>query len=160
MNKIVAKQFLNALPQELRICVASHNPETAATVPELIESYDSEHSPLQIRVRTRHQDHRPSSRPFSKNSFQQGKQKSERSSRNKPCEKKQLSKIVCYKYNKKGHVVRNCTAKTLHLQKGTERINLFQDGEVNGQPVKRIQLDSGTSRTVVNRSLVSHRLLS
>ena len=29
-------------------------------------------------------------------------------------------------------------------------------GEVNGQPVTRIQLDSGAFRTVVNRSLISH----
>ena len=104
MDKIAVEQFLNALPQELRIWVESHNPGTATTVAELIESYDSAHSPLENRVRTRYQDHRPSSRPFSKDSFQQGKQRSEGSSRNNPCEKKPLSKIVCYKCNKKEHI--------------------------------------------------------
>ena len=43
----------------------------------------------------------------------------------------------------------------LNVLEGTERINSFEEGEVNGQPVKRIQLDSGASRTVVNRSLIS-----
>ena len=34
-------------------------------------------------------------------------------------------------------------------------MNSFEEGEVNGQPVKRTQLDSGASRIVVNRSLIS-----
>ena len=82
MDKIAVEQLLNALPQELQIWVPSHNPGTAAAVAQLIESYDSAHIPLGNRVGTRHQDHRPSSRPFSKNPLQQGKQKSEGSSRN------------------------------------------------------------------------------
>ena len=32
---------------------------------------------------------------------------------------------------------------------------MFNEGKVNGQPVKRIHPDSGASRTVVNRSLIS-----
>ena len=105
-------------------------------------------------MRTYHQDYRLSSRPFSKDSFQQGKQKSEGSSRNNSWEKEPLSEIVCNKCNKKGHVARNCTAKTVYVQEGTERINLFEE-EFIGEPVKRIQLDSGATRTVVNRSLIS-----
>ena len=46
MDKIAVGQFLDALPQELRIWVASHNPGTAAAVAELIESYDTADSPL------------------------------------------------------------------------------------------------------------------
>ena len=61
--------------------------------------------------------------------------------------------IVFYKCNKNGHIVHSCTANTLHVQKGTEGINSFE--EVNGQPIKGIQLDSGASRTEVNRSLIS-----
>ena len=33
---------------------------------------------------------------------------------------------------------------------------MLEEGEVNGQPFKRIQPDSGASRTVVNRSLISY----
>ena len=66
MDKIAVEQFLHALPQELRKWVASHNPGTAAEVAELIESYDSAHSPAENRVRTRYQDHRSSSRPLKK----------------------------------------------------------------------------------------------
>ena len=122
MDKIAVEQFLNALPQELRIWMASHTPGTATTVAELIESYDSAHSPLKNRVRTHHQDHRPSSRHFSKDLFQQGKPKSEGPSSNNPWEKKALSNIVCDKCNKKGHVARNCTAKTLHVEEGIEKM--------------------------------------
>ena len=76
---------------------------------------------------------------------------------------------MCYKCNKKGHVARNCTAKVYRVQgdidlegtnvfrgqEGTEKIKLSEEAEVNGQPVKRIQLDSGASRTMVDSSLVS-----
>ena len=86
MDNIAAEQLLNALQQEIQIWVASHNPGTATTVAELIESYHSAHSPLGNRVRTRYQDYRPLLRPLSKDSFQQGKQKSEGSSRNNPWE--------------------------------------------------------------------------
>ena len=34
-------------------------------------------------------------------------------------------------------------------------ITMFGEGEVNGQPVRRIQIDIGASKTVVNWSLIS-----
>ena len=71
-DKIVVEQCLDALPQELQIWVASHNPGMVAIVAELIESYDLAHNPLRSRVRTHYQDHRPSSRPPRKDSWQQG----------------------------------------------------------------------------------------
>ena len=42
------------------------------------------------------------------------------------------------------------SVKTLH-----GKTSLFGEGEVNGQHIKRIQIDSGASRTVVKRSLIS-----
>ena len=63
MDKIAVEQFIDALPKELEIWVPSHNPGTAAEVADLIESYDSACSPPGNRVKTRHQDHRPSSQP-------------------------------------------------------------------------------------------------
>ena len=44
LEKIAVEQFLNALPQELRIWVASQNPTTPTKVAELIELYDSAHN--------------------------------------------------------------------------------------------------------------------
>ena len=41
IDKIVVEQCLDALPQDLRVWVASHTPGTAAVVAELIESYES-----------------------------------------------------------------------------------------------------------------------
>ena len=115
----------DALPQELRIWVTSHNPGTATVVAELIESYDWVHSPLEKRVRTHNQDHRPSSRPLRKDSWLQGKQKSEGSSRTNSWENKPLSEIFSYKCNKKRHIAKNCTAKVVLVQKETEKIDLF-----------------------------------
>ena len=44
VNKVAVEQFLNGLPQEMRIWVASHDPETPEKVAQLIESYDSAHT--------------------------------------------------------------------------------------------------------------------
>ena len=74
-----------------------------------------------------------------------------------------------YKSNKKGHVAQNCTAKIyrvgeetdlaltnlFRVLEGTERIKLSEKGKVNWQPVKRIHLDNGASRTTVDRNLIS-----
>ena len=46
LNKIAVEQFINALPQELRIWVASHTLDTPTVVAELIEAYDFAHSPV------------------------------------------------------------------------------------------------------------------
>ena len=150
LDKIAVEQFINALPQELRIWVASHSPETPTTVAKLIEAYDSAHSPVGHKGKIRPQDYKPQWKSDSRDG-KQGKWK-EGSPRSGPGEP-----IVCYKCNKKGHMARNCTTKTLHVQEKEEK-NVpcrFVDGEVNGQPVTRIQLDSGASRTIVNRSLIS-----
>ena len=71
-----------------------------------------------------------------------------------------MSEVVCYKCNKKGQVTWNCTTKVYRVQgdtnlegtnvfcgqEGTEKIKLSEEAEVNGQPVKWIQLDTGASR--------------
>ncbi len=44
LDKIAVEQFINGFPQELRLWVASHTPETPAQVAQLIESYKSAHS--------------------------------------------------------------------------------------------------------------------
>ena len=76
-------------------------------------------------------------------------------------------KSRCDKCNKKKHIARNCTEKidgvqeetevtnSFRVQEGTESIKLSEEAKVNGQPVKRIQLDSGAYRTMVDRSLIS-----
>ena len=53
LDKIAVEQFINALPEELRIWVASHSPETPTAVATLIEAYDSAHSSTGNRVKTR-----------------------------------------------------------------------------------------------------------
>ena len=72
----------------------------------------------------------------------------------KPRERKPLAEIICHKCEKKGHIARNCPAKSLRVKEELEQVLLFGEGEVNGQPVQRIQIDSGASGTVVDRRLV------
>ena len=45
----------------------------------------------------------------------------------------------------------------MYTQEECEKIRFFGEGEVNRQPVKRIQIDSGASRTIINRSLLSQK---
>ena len=69
--------------------------------------------------------------------------------------RKPLSEVVCFKCHKTGHFQRSCTEKNLRVQEGQEEVKFFGKGEINRRPVKRIQIDSGASRTIVNRRLVS-----
>ena len=66
LDKIAVEQFINALPQELRIWVASHSPETPTAVATLIEAYDSARSSTGNRVKTSPQDYRPQRKSDSK----------------------------------------------------------------------------------------------
>lgn len=43
INKVAVEQFLNGLPQEMRIWVMSHDPDAPEKVAQLIKSYDSAH---------------------------------------------------------------------------------------------------------------------
>ena len=121
IEKIAVEQFIDSLPQELRIWVASNNPTTPDKVAELIESYDSAHGHHRNRVKPRHFEHKarvPSAKEPSQSS--QEKSKEDRPSHRR--EKKPLAEIVCYKCDKKGHLARNCPEKSCHVQEGMERI--------------------------------------
>ena len=77
LNKIAVEQFINSLPQVLRIWVVSHSPNTPTAVAELIESYDSAHSPLGNKVGTRQSDYKPQWKAGSKDSPKQDKGRNE-----------------------------------------------------------------------------------
>ena len=139
---------LTALPQELRIWVTSHNPATPSEVAKLIESYDSAHK-HPLKRRKNHYEEHEGTRETSNKGPLQGKQPGDQHIRNTTREKKPLSEVVCYKCDKKGHYARNCTEKTFHVREDTGKTSLF------GEHVKRIQINSGASRTVVRRSLIS-----
>ena len=147
------EHFQDALPQELRIWVTSHNPATPSEVAKLIESYDSAHN-HPLKRRKNHYEEHEGTRETPNKGLLQGKQPGDRHLRNITREKKPLSEVVCYKCDKKGHYARNCTEKTFHVHEDTGKTSQFGEGEVNGQHVKRIQIDSGASRTAVKRSLI------
>ena len=143
LNKIAVEHFINALPQEPRIWVASYSPEIPSAVAKLIEAHDSAKSPLGHEGKSRPQDYKPQRKSDSRDTMP-GKWKMEglpRSGSREP--------IVCFKCNKKGHLTSNCTTKTLHGQEKEEQNTPggFVEREVNGQQVTRIQFDSGASRT-------------
>uniref|UniRef100_A0A1X7U952 Reverse transcriptase n=1 Tax=Amphimedon queenslandica TaxID=400682 RepID=A0A1X7U952_AMPQE len=140
VNKIAVEQLLNGLPHKMRIWVTSQNPETPEKVGELIESYNTAHSCLPQRNRPKKKHGRSKEFP----------RKTEGSTGNKK-ERKSPSEITCYKCNRKGHIARNCTEKTLRAKENAEEVIWHGEGNINGHNVKRIQIDSGASRTVVDR---------
>ena len=143
LNKVAVEQLINGLPNEVKVWVASRNPETPTAVAELIETYDSAHGrSAPSREKSRYQDQKQSSKPRKDS----GKQKND--GNNTQRERRPLMEIWCYKCQKKGHFARNCTGK----KKG-EYIHWKR--EVNRKLVQRIQIDSRASCTVVNRDLVS-----
>ena len=148
LEQIAVEQFLNGLPQEVRVWVASQNPTTSAEVASLLESYDSAHArPVKTGGRHPQQDQK----------FITRSSNWKRSNGQKPApskEKTPLADIVCFKCNKKGHVARDCPEKTYRAREETERRRLRGEGVINGREVKRIQIDTGASRTIVDRRLV------
>ena len=107
MDKIAVEQFVNGLPQELRVWVASHNPKKPADVAELIEAYDSGHARVNVE-KTKFSTPRPTpTRDWSG-----------RGKRDGTGQKKPLAEIVCFKCNRKGHLARACTEKSLHVYTG------------------------------------------
>ena len=64
VEKIAVEQFLNGLPQEMRIWVTSQNPGTPSRVAELMESYETAHSRGSEKTRPK-QDYKPSFKPKS-----------------------------------------------------------------------------------------------
>ena len=102
LEKIAVEEFLNALPQELRIWVVSQNPTTPTKVVELIELYNSAHSNTQGNQKQLHQ---PDSESTSKTSTKElaGKLRGERWAHYNSTvrEKKPLAEVVCFKCGKK-----------------------------------------------------------
>ena len=128
VNKVAVEQFLNGLPQEIRIWVASHDPKTLEKVALLIESYYSAHTrSVTVSERSRSQSDYRYQQKTGTPSRDSSHQRRNAGSTNKPRERKPLAEIICHKCEKKGHIARNCPAKSLHVKEG--------EGEVNGQPV-------------------------
>ena len=149
VEKIAVEQFLNGLPQEMRIWVTSQNPGTPSRVAELMESYETAHSRGSEKTRPK-QDYKTSFKPKeyhkkSEGSNGHGKKKTFPGDR------------TCFKCNRKGHIARDCTEKNLQVQERTKEVIWYGEGRVNGRFVRRIQIDSGASRTVVDRRLVSSK---
>ena len=126
LNKVAVEQLINGLPNEVKVWVASRNPETPAAVAELIETYDSAHGrSTPRREKPRYHDQKHSSKP-SKDS---GKQKND--GNNTQRERKPLTDIRCYKCQKKGLFARNCTEKTYQFQERKRESTFTGKGKVN-----------------------------
>ena len=147
IEKVAVEQFLNGLPQEMRIWVTSQNPGTPGKVAELMESYDTAHSRVPDRTKPR-QDHKHASRP------REYHKKYEGGNTNTTGKKKPFSERTCFKCNRKGHIAKDCTEKNLQAKEKSKEAIWYGEGRVNGRFVGRIQIDSGASRTVVDRRLV------
>ena len=153
LDKIAVEHYQEVLPQELRIWVASHSPTTPAEAAKLIESYDSAHNQSGRRRRNYREEYKPPGKTPSQEPSPASKPTGDQTQWNR--ENRPMSSVTCFKCNKKGHYARNCPEKNLRVQEGKSKRGLYTEGEINGRLVKRIQIDSGTSRTVVKRSLIS-----
>ena len=153
LDKIAVEHYQEVLPQELRIWVASHSPTTPAEVAKLIESYDSAYNQSGRRRRNYREEYKPPGKTPSQEPSPVSKPTGDQTQWNR--ENRPMSSVTCFKCNKKGHYTRNCPEKNLRVQEGKSKGGLYTEGEINGRLVKRIQIDSGASRTVVKRSLIS-----
>ena len=145
------EQFLNTLPPEKRIWLTERKPRTCVEAGELADEYEQ----------ARKQD--PSGQkatPHKKCNFchKQGHLEQE-------CRKKKASgaglytgetgQPMCFNCRKYGHISKRCPEKSALMCKGTTReVWMYRTGLVEGYPTDSILLDTGCSRTMVQRWLV------
>ena len=159
---VVKEQLLNSLPTDIRIWVTEKKPKTSVEAAELADNY--------LRARRRNAaegfvgqapaDHakktwlrdRREGRSEPPNTAQTTREKGPNQAvKREPREWREG--VQCYNCGKKGHVSRQCPNNALFCVGWKE--GLRRAGTVNGHRVDDIMLDTGCSKTMVHRHLVS-----
>ena len=172
-DKIILEQFLNILPEEVRIFVKERKPESAGKAGKLVDDF------VQARKPEEKGTEKKSDRTGSKHCLSCGKQghfakdcrmkpkngEQERLTRTK----KDLREVECFNCHKKGHYSSNCPRNAMYCME--RRMNyhgksfmvkkqcctqtgVVRKGVVEGKNVDNILLDTGCSRTLVHHSFV------
>jgi hypothetical protein len=156
---IGVEQFLNTLPMEKKLWVMEKKPGTCVKAGELADEYEQARRQVQPGV--------AAEKPTRPNSAQRKEQKKcgrtghlEHECRTKKTAASGQNSIKCYNLKKNGHIAANCPNKQVYFCSEKEDTGVYRSGLVEGQEVGKILLDTGCSRTMVQRALVpGHKYL-
>ena len=146
------EQFLNGLPNEKRLWVLERKPKTCVEAGELADEYEQVRKPDHSSTGEGRRNH-------SVKCHYCGKAGHIEECRKKKHDLEGQSSgtgIQCYNCKKFGHPAKLCPNKALMGDtQGPETNRLVKEGQVEGNRVADIMLDTGCSRTMVHKRLVS-----
>ena len=181
LEVVATEQLLNTLSEEIRVWVRERKPKTAAEAGQLAEDY------VQARKRgpatapthggNRRQEAMERRRCHTCNvvghlarDCPKGDKNGGNSAVPGPSQRYK-KEVECYNCHQKGHIATRCPAAVLYcgVEKGTHhqqglgarpKSEVYRSGWVEGQPVEKVLLDTGCSRTMVRQDLVpQHKIL-
>ena len=175
-DRIILEQFLNTLPEEVRIFVKERKPKSAGEAGKLADDFS------QARKSEEKIEEKKKSEKTSKSCHNCGKfghiakdcrmkipKNGEQGHTTNKSVKKDLREIECFNCHKKGHYSTNCPRNAMFCverkvnqcgtmpmerKKTCTRPGMLRKGLVEGKEVQDILLDTGCTRTLVHQDLV------
>ena len=166
-DAVVLEQLLNSLLDDVRVFVRDRKPKTSAEAGKLADDYftarreargDKKLQKPVVRCETcKKLGHTASEcrRDMYTKATPAAEKGKEETPKTRP--KRDLNAITCFNCQKKGHFSYDCPSNALLCQEAAmrPRIETKRAGTVEGKPVDNLLLDTGCTRTLIRRELVS-----
>ena len=172
IDAIVREQFIDILPEDAKVWVKEHKPDSSEAAGRLAEDF---------RQARKKEMWEPAARKTPKQCHtcgkighlardcyhgREGKKTERKNEQTKEMEQKASNyNPICYNCKERGHVSRQCPRKALlcglprRKESSRKEQALLCSGRVGGRAVDDIQLDTGCSRTLVRTDLVDPHLI-
>ena len=151
LDTIIQEQFIDVLPKEARVWVKERKPTSSADAGKLAEDFRQARKETWDRVGKRCHLCKKIGH-LAKDCYQNRENNGDkRSTSAETPEDTRRKSIICFN---RGHISRNCPNALFCGVKERRIQDLLCMGEVEGQQVNDIQLDTGCSRTLVRKDLV------
>ena len=174
IDAVVKEQFIEVLPEEAKVWVKEHKPDSSQKAGSLAEDFrQARKKELWHPTKSTKQCHNCGKHGhLAKDCYYRQDDKSDgkqNDSQNEENRSGDGSTPYCTKCKRRGHTTSQCRKKALFCNAGKrqsiykkadpEEQRLLRRGTVEGKTVKDIQLDTGCSRTVVRSDLIDKKIV-
>ena len=159
VNELVLEQFCHGLPSKMLRYIDARGPKTVDQLRTVVQEYQ-----LQIGSNI---EQRPPAFPRPKTEGRRQGQNNQTNSRSPtrvrsskyPSDERRM--VTCYKYRKQGHYARDCTEEESYILGEIDYKDQAHKrrGTVNGGPTVEMWLDTGCTRTTVQKDLIPKAML-